>query len=487
MNKEWFVFKGTHHLGPFSLVEMEEFFRSGEITEQSLIWKEGSEKWEPVSKTKAFEFLFKPAIPEVPEVNDEIEEADIDEEMDDDDDELPPPFSIPALPKTPVEAITHHSTDHVELFNDDLPPPIPLDAIIDPKGQIKARVKTTAKTDKRKKLILAFSAAFFACIVLWYATTQREAAIQLRIKGLMPVYLEKLELTATKSSPHFEVGLALSLDSQTLWGSTNFSGDIETIIKLNSIPKKVLGLEDVAVTVKGQFINHLGKFNRMVLTSGTKFLPGEYKVHAEARETHFLNKHFKMLSSIEFFKSLNKTYTFDGSTLIYPGTPREFDKRLDEYSSTIVGEQLKPFQDKLERIQTFESILNQTSQIYLMELEKATTGKAISAFETKFMKEISPLLQSLVVKANELSQDPKFSSDENSVGVIAPFKEQVLLGKQIGEMASDMITKTESLKKLKDSDKNALRTEFDKRARGIKVQIDLNVKKLEEQIQKFSK
>lgn len=484
MNKEWFVFKGTHHLGPFSLAEMEEFFRSGEINEQSLIWKEGSEKWEPVSKTRAFEFLFKPAAPApvIEPVSEESEDFESDE-----DDESPPPFSIPSLPKTPVEAVTHHSKDHIDLFNDDLPPPIPLDAIIDPKGQIRAKVKTTAKTDKRKKLILAIGAAFFTCIVLWYATTQREASIQLRIKGLMPIYLEKLEMTATKASSNFNVALALSLDSQTLWGSTNFSGNIDTIIKMNSIPKKVLGTDEVAVMVKGEFINHVGKFNRMILTHGSKFLPGEYTVHAEAREIHFLNKHFKMLSGIAFFKSLNKTYSYDGTTLIYPGTPREFEKRLDEYSSTIVGEQLKPYQDKLERIQTFESLLNNTSQNYLMELEKAKTGKSISSFENKFMKEFSPLLQSLVVKANELSNDPKLSEEDNAPGAISPYKAQVLLGKQIGEMASDMITKTESFKKLTDKDKSDLKAEFDKRARSIKVQIDSNIKALEEKIQSLSK
>ncbi|MGZ3807674.1 MAG: hypothetical protein ACXVCE_06275 [Bacteriovorax sp.] len=363
-----------------------------------------------------------------------------------------------------------------------MPPPVPLDAILAPFGEQKLKKSGT----KRSKYVLFFASVIFIVVVAWFGMNEKQSSISLKLKGLMPVYLEKLEMTAMKSSPQFEVAMALSLDSQTLWASTNKDGEIQAVIKLTSVPKKVLGTERVAVTVKGEFKNHVGKFSRMILSEGSKFLSGEYKVHVEGRQTHFINRQFKSLSAIGFFKSLNKTFTYDGTTLIYPGTPREFDKKIDEYQSSIAGEMLRPYQDKLERVQTFESLLNATSQNYLMELENAKTGKAISAFEAKFVREISPLLQSLVVKAGELAKDPKFN-EEGISNAIAPYREQVLLGKQIGEMASDMITKTEKIKKLTDKEKSALKAEFDKRARAIKLQIDLNVKKLNDQIGKMSK
>lgn len=483
MNNEWFVFKGTHHLGPFSVEEMSAFYSSGEINVQTLIWKEGNENWEPLSKTPDFQFLFKQEKKEIalPEKNKEKTKAkaEIKVKAEDKEDIGPPPLpEIPHLPGPP---------DRDELLSDDLPPPVPLDAIINPLGHIRQRSSIVEQGNRYSKYALLFGSVVFVAILGWYALTQQEAGIQLRIKGIMPVYLEKLEMTATKNSPRFEVEMALSLDSLTVWGSTNFNGEISTVIKLNSIPHRVLGTEDVGLTVKGHFINHVGKFNKMVLNQGSKFLPGEYNFHVEGRQTHFINRHFKSLSAISFFKSLNKSYVYDGVTLIYPGTPREFEKRLFEYSATILNERLKPFQDKLERVQTFESILNATSQNYLMELDKAKTGKAINSFEKKFIKEISPLLQSLVVKANELSGDPKYSEEENSTLAIAPYKVQVQLGKQIGEMASYMITKTSKFKKLTDKDKSTLRSEFDNRAKSIKLQIDLNVKKLEQQIEKISK
>ncbi len=488
MNKEWFVFKGTHHLGPFSVEEMAEFYQTKEIIASTLVWKEGTQKWEPISKVGTFTFLFHPELAKTISAKTEIElpkpmpKIPVAKPAKPIKDEAsPPPLPhIPTLPKAPIEA------QDDTLFDDDLPPPIPLDAIIDPTGVNKIRFQQAQKKSQLSKYFLALTAALFMMIVAWFVTNEKDAGIQMRIKGIMPVYLEKLEMTATKNTPNFEVDMALSLDSLNLWASTNKSGEINTVIKLTSIPKRVLGTENVVLTVKGELKNHIGKFTRMFLTEGSKFLPGEYQVHVEGRETHFINRHFKKLSTFKFFSSLNKSYSFDGTTLIYPGTPREFEKKMDEYGASIVSEMLKPFQDKLERIRTFESLLNATSQNYLMELEKAKTGKAMASFEGKFIKEISPLLQALVVKASELARDPMFGELEKT-NVVAPYREQVLLGKQIGEMASDMITKTQKFKKLTDKDKLDLRSEFDKRARSIKLQIDLNIKKLDEQISKISK
>ncbi len=477
MKKEWFIFKGTQHHGPFSIEEVVELYASGEVKDQSLVWREGIAKWEPIAKSESFQFLFG----EVLKVTAASEVQSI-VAPPVKNSEVPPPLPIfPTLPRTAFKP---------EAKGAELPPPIPLDAILDPSGAnqsrfIKQRLKENGQN--RSMIYLVVGSLFFICIITWFALNEREAGINLRIKGLMPVYLEKLEITATNNSPKFESALALSLDGQTLWASTNQPGEMTAVIKLNSRPKKVLGLGPVGLTVKGIFKNHLGKFNQMILTEGSKFLPGEYDFKVEAKQIHFINAHFKKLSGINFFKSLNKTFLYHGTALIYPGTPREFDKKIDDYQVAITNEMLKPFQDKLERIQTYESLINEISQNYLMVLEKAKIGKNVADFESKYIKNISLLLQSLVLKAYELSKDPKFNETLSNTEVIAPYSEQVAIGKQIGEMASDMITKTAKYKKLSDKDKNILKLEFENRSRSIKQQIEQNIKKLEAQIQKISK
>ena len=459
MNKEWFVFKGTHHLGPFSVEEIEAFFRAGEINAQSLIWKEGNEKWEQISKTIAFDFIFEPI-----ENNKKVASP-----------------VLPQLPKLPP------LPDADEDLKNDFPPPIPLDAIIDPKGQIKKRMKHDELGLRYSKYGLIFATILFIFILGRYFLWQQNSSIPLRIKGLMPIYLEKLEMMAASNSSHFEVALALSLDASTIWGSTNFDSEMVSDILLNSIPNRILGTKDVEIRLHGNFINHLGKFRKMTLSTGEIFVPGEYKFHVESKSIHFLNRTFDSLAKIDFFKKFNKFYVYDGVALIYSGTQREFEKKINDFSILAKAEQLKPLQDKLERMQTFESIINSTSQNFLMELETAKKGKAIASFETRFTKEISPLLQSLMMKAIEVTSSPLLNEEEKTKNFIAPYNEQILIGKQIGELASDMITKTEKYKLLTEDDKKLLRKEFDGRTQVIKKQIDLSIKNLEEEIQKITK
>ncbi len=481
MIKEWFVFKGTHHLGPFSIEEMVNLYTNKELQAKTLVWKEGAAKWDAFSKCDQFAFLFqavRPAAPSVPDIADQQVKKSAMVEFD-----LPPPLpEIPTLPKSGPEKIVVS-----DFFDDmDLPPPIPLDAILDPKGKDSFKPSFQLLNLPIKKWFMPMAGVVFLIIIGWYAMTQKEAEIQLRIKGLMPVYLDKLESIATKSTTDFDFAIALSLDGKSLWASSNVPGDLQTEVKLESVSRRVLGTEDVQLVVKGKIQNHVGKFNRMILVKGSKFLPGEYKFKILAKQTHYLNRRFKQLAALSFFRTLNKTYELNGSTLIYSGTPREFEKRISDYLSTIISDQLKPFQEKLESIQTLESLLNATSQNYLMELDRDKNGKSIALFEKKFIKDISPMLQSLILKNNEFANDPALNELGNT-NSIAPYREQVLLGKQIGEMASEMITKTSKYKSLSSSAKVLLKAEFERKAKAIKLQIDLNAKKLEDKIQKISK
>ena len=61
---------------------------------------------------------------------------------------------------------------------------------------------------------------------------------------------------------------------------------------------------------KGMIKNHLGEFSRMQLTKGPQFVPGEYDVEFTGRKMFFLNRKFKFLNDISFFKKLNTTYNF---------------------------------------------------------------------------------------------------------------------------------------------------------------------------------
>jgi hypothetical protein len=466
MTKEWFVFKGTHHLGPFSLEEVVGLYHSKEIQSHTLVWREGETKWDSIKNNSAFAFLFAPI--KKPEIQFEQAVAAVKSEFD-----LPPPMpDIPVLPKTmPTEE------------EDDLPPPIPLDAIIS-----QSSFKTPQEEKKNewefqlKRLVMLAGAVVFVFILIWYWKNEKSSEVQLKIKGIMPIYLEKLELVAANHSSNFEASVALSLDGNTLWAASNYPYKMQTIIKLESVPKRILGKESVVVSMKGEFNNHLGKFNRMILVEGPKFYSGEYKVQIEAREIHWLNRKFKTLSNFSLFQNLNKIHKYKTTALIYSGTPREFEKRITDYRELMLAEALKPYQEKLERLKTLESLINATTQNYLMELDHDKNGNSIKVFEKTYIKDIAPMLQNLVLKTNELMKDPAFNEEEDKKS-LSPYKEQVILGKQIGEMAAEMISKTSKYKTLTASDKIKLKSEFERKARAIKIQIDLNLRKVGDKIQ----
>lgn len=468
MNKEWFIFKGTHHLGPFSLEEMEEFFAVGEINAQSLVWREGAEKWEALGKTRDLAFLINKAKAAAAVVAAPVGLPPLPDE----DDELPPPAPPGLL----------HSVGSGPA--NDEPPPVPLDAILNPKGRTFNKPQSSL-TKNSPKILLSVLAAVFVVVMFWFFMNEKSSAIQLRVKGVMPVYVEKLQEIAAQKTPSISVGMALSLDGKTLYASTNKEGEILSIIKLQSLPKRTLGTEDVEIMVRGAIKNHLGEFAKMQLTKGSQFVPGEYNVDFTGRKLHFLNRKFKFLNKYSFFKKLNTNYTYTTSALIYSGTPREFEKKINEYKETIVNEKLKPLSDKLERMQTFLFILNKTVEDYLLALEALKKPKDISKFEAQYIKEISPIIQSLVLAAVDLQK--KMESDElDTRNRLASYGAQVQLGKQIGELGSDMITVTEKMKKISPSEKTVLKNKFEQRYKFIKSQVDSHITKLQAEIQKIS-
>ncbi|MBC7712504.1 MAG: DUF4339 domain-containing protein [Rhizobacter sp.] len=501
MNKEWFIFKGTHHLGPFSLQEMEEFFTVGEINSQSLVWREGAEKWEALGKTRELDFLIKNPNkkPELPDTNAKpaapVEPVkkpapvpDLPPELPDlpaDDHDDPPILPKFLQPDGPAAHKTKVSIPKPKIEIDfDEPPPIPLDAILNPGGR-RPEFKKKTESHFNSKTIFGICIIIFGAVLAWFFVNERSSSAQIRVKGVMPVYQEKLQEIASQKTPSIVVGIALSLDGRTLFASTNKDGEILSIIKLKSLPKRVLGTTEAELMVRGLIKNHLGEFSRMQLTKGPQFVPGEYDVEFTGRKLFFLNREFKFLNNIAFFKKLNTTYNFHSSTLIYAGTPREFEKKLIDYKEAITNEKLKPFNDKLERLQTFSSLLNKTVEEYLLELEKIKKPKEISVFEKKYIKDISGIVQSLTVEASESSKMPEAQKFDMRYKV-ATYTSQVQLGKQIGEMASDMITETAKLKKITDSNKAKLKTRFEARYKNIKSQIDAHIIKLHAEIQKIS-
>ena len=79
----WFVFKGDHHLGPFSRQELIDLLDQQELQESELIWCEGRAKWQPINQVDQFVEVFNPFVPPVaaPPQFEAVEEVILEEPM----------------------------------------------------------------------------------------------------------------------------------------------------------------------------------------------------------------------------------------------------------------------------------------------------------------------------------------------------------------------------------------------------------------------
>lgn len=467
MNKEWFVLKDSHHEGPYSSNELMEMYRQKTINAHTLVWKEGIGEW------KEMRTLLKAEAPPVPTVS--LSEP-----------KLPPlPSSLPTKKTEPVKK----TAPLVKHIADEMPPPVPLDAILDPGG--KSNIFKPKKVNKAHSkvwmLLLVFGA--FVAICVWFLNDPSEhSSAQIKIRGVMPVYVERLQDAATSNLESFQASMALSMDAKTIYVSINRSGSIITKIKLHSIPKRVLAVDEVEIALQGTVENHLGTFGKLKFIKGKQFYPGEYEMEFVGKRIHPITQKFPFLKTFPVIKNLNQTLSFSNRVLLYSGTPREFEKKLLEYQEKVLEEKLTPANATLETMKTYSSLLNKTTEEYVDLLYKMKSGSEISKFEKKYINEISGIIQAMMVEA--LDKNKKLEATNQAEEFKLLYKNNLAvidIGKSIGEMASDMITETKSKKSLNDKTRHAMRADFEKRYKAIKDRISSFTSATQKEIEDIKK
>jgi hypothetical protein len=448
MNSEWFIFKGTHHIGPFTKREIESMLKRGDLNDNTLVWKEGEAKWDTLKASEHFQYLFLPEIPKSIEV--------------------PPALPVelpPALPKAPhLSKIDSNNDDSA-----DLPPPIPTDTLLNnkkdhsiPKIQFKG-----IKDFDLSKIVLYSMAALFLLIIAWNFLWQSSNEVHLKIRDLMPTNLERLDRAASDSSSNLKVGIALSMNSKKIYVSTNSNREIDVTIKLNPIKSRMLGENAGPLLIRGRIIDHLGTFDKVVMKAGSEFISGEYLYDISFLVKHPLISYLPILSSFSLDKKLNHVVMVKGKEVIFAGSKRDFEEKIIKYNEETYNQKAKPQLERLERINTIASLLEQMTNKYNEVLNEAKTGAQMKTFETYYTKEVAPIIQSLIV-----GDDDQLKNFNDLI-------------KQVGALAVKMSTSVQPSKKLSESDKKQIQLNHSKIIDGIKLQIELNHRRIDDEIKKI--
>lgn len=470
MNKEWFILNNGYHQGPFSENELKEQLRNHKISLQTPIWSEGMINWMSVAE------LFKDEL-----ANESKKAAKVSNTA-----KPANKGSVPPIPKkvaSPLEStIKMKSAGKEALKHDDLPPPIPLDAFFEEASATQSFESSlfgateTSKTNKKayrfswsKYLLVILLVGAFCTVLVWYSTNNPKN-VQVRVKGVMPVYVDRLQEIVSMNSAMPVVGLALALDGKSMVAAINKPGDIKASFRLESVSGRVLGTKMTSMSFEGNIKNHVGEFKKLKFVQGNQFYPGEYKMHFEGITSHPLVGRFPFLKSIAFFKDMSTSFNYEDTVLLYQGTPKDFEKKINEFNEGVKEERLAPFTQRAEILKTVYSLLNKTTEKYVAILYKSSRPKDVSKFESDYIAEISPIIQSLMVSA--LEENKKLSQNTEADLQQVEFNNAiVLIGKNIGEMASDMITQTQELKTLTEMQKNSLRAKMEERYKSIKQQV----------------
>lgn len=471
MKKEWYIFQGSHHKGPYSIDELKLFYQDGTLKRETLVWKEGVEEWEPLFKIKALQSVYDTEefsleitndheIPTLPPIS-----------FDDEDEDVPPP-----LPPVSTKSESSINTKRVlarapEVFKDptrlDLPPVPELMELLN--GRPKNKWSWINKKWSLALVVFVFIGFGIYLSLKGFTSVPKS----LYIRGLNPSNLERLEevvqrpkVSLTGESDQ-RVDLALTVNGKEIWLASNISDEAVLQMTLTSKPNRILSNQEVIVESRAKLTNHQARFSKMRMLKGTAFVPGEYAFKIKMKKIHFINTFIPTLQSLGFFAALNTDEVLTGDAIIYSGSKTDFEYRLIEYRKEMLSSVVRPFEEKLEKVTTLREIVNKTNDSLALIFEKKAPQKEMKDFEAFFIKEISPMLQTIV---ND-------SLDKNETEIVEA-------AKNFGESVTELMTYVEKQKKWAASQKD----DADKSLKRLKSQslfLEIQMKKIEAEIKKI--
>lgn len=407
---------------------------------------------------------------------------------------------VPLLPPLPPEASEYDFEDQEEVEFEEGPPelpPLPVEPLYESEfeeDQKDYQEEDTGSFDiateegpSQMKFYLSAGLGLLGLIFfIVYLTNLSDSPAQVFgvSKGDKEAILSVIDRPFT-GTPLYR--LRPSKDLTSLWFGSNYPHDGNLSLKLNSKRGKVLGEGHVEMVAESEYRNGVSHFDEIEITKGGKILPGEYKYTAHFTPGGTKLKWFELLKNLPFFKSLKtfkgveKDFTVQGSLSLIPYGQDRFKAELKEYRERIAKNVVAPLKERLQRYKTFLSLLEQIRILYINTMRRITKGKSIALFEERYNNEIGPMYRDLIIDTNKrhlslINIDEDLSSEYFSL---------LKFGKEIGGLASDMVTETRTKRKLGRKVTDNLILIFDKKADELAKKGQFEVESIESQLSQY--
>lgn len=398
---EWFLITADEHLGPFSSEVVHQLFSSGEITDESLLWREG---W---GKPKSYREIL---------LTDELEDdaaneyVEIDLGDENDDDALPPDLPVEKTSQ-PLKKSEEYDFD----FNDD----------------------TGSYLDKMKYLSAALIILALVVSIILY----RQSLDNLfeRPQSMNMTDFRRLQKTSRSLLKKLQFDFALAMDKRTLWVSTNLPLEGEVFLKLRSKTGQTLG-EEVELKAKGNLEKRLIVLSDFQFIKGTKFVDGVYDVEiftVERLEAGFYQ---------QFFDTWDREFRYLDKVTITSLSKREFQRQMKKISQRKIDNKNEFWSELVEKYRT---IMNMSSQIrdavnIVFSAPRNQWNSEVSLFENKYKTQYGIFFTSFVTN-NEGSykylMNKKFP---DKFEIISSYTRLSKLAKMIGTESMTILQNLES-------------------------------------------
>lgn len=564
--RNWFIFHGDHHIGPFSYEEIMTKVVIRELNKDDLIWQEGASGWLPVHKWPEFTSLFPDAFSEnsnvaeadkvdlgqvfddlyIEEENEIEVEQEINEVFEESQfDDLPPlppkPLVVPveqftpkelqaAAPTLPEDPRYSHSDLPVDFTPDlpanfysdlpvDLPPDLPVDLLPDlppvptTYGEEKNDDKVTGNDsdnnegDHKDKLNLDYTRSeenlsfqlshlrFYVSIgigligfivfvsYLWSALSSTPRAFGLS-KSNRDAIIHVSQQPFNKKILH---KIRPTTDLSSLWLGSNFPGEGWAMLRLHSKVGRYMDEAPVELFAQGSYANGLTFFDEIEIVKGEGIVQGEYDYTLELIPGGKALRWNMFLKKIPVIGSLFRSNRAMGEqilkgSLLLSGLPlKEFNRKLDNYRRSLNHNIVLPLKELRQRYQTFLGLLEQMNDLYDKIIGHISEGRSIYLFEKEYNRQIGPMFRDLIIGCNRrhlstLNINPEISEEYL---ILTDF------GKEIGELASYMVTETKKVKRLDKAISIAIKAKMQRKVDELMKKGLNHISEINLQLKKF--
>lgn len=532
IEKHWFIFRGDHHLGPFSFDEILGKVKLAELNDEELVWREGDQNWLPVGeqpdirlaldkekaavirqqeeerarllaleKEKQEKLIAKQKAVEEKKQREREEKKRREEEIrkkleeqarlreEERRKEEPPP--LPPLPPeaeikeiTPNEAIPSEPEEKAEselegeenfAFEEEVEVTSPYEILDDElEGEIselESEDEESIEVSGTKVYVsVGLSIVGVVCLIFFimaFLPGERP------LSGLSTGNKDALEnVRSRKYRGRADHRLRPSLKLNALWLGSNFPGEAAVYLRMTSVPGRVLGGESLEVQSHAILKGGAALFDELEFLTGDKLAIGEYRYEIRGKRIGLIGKFAKafgdkpVISELRAVKESNQEFVFKGEFLLAPYTKETFAAELSKYKSVVNKTVVKPLKDRLERYKTFLGLLERVNNIYKGVMRRITKGRSIYLFENQYNEEVGPFLRDLIIDSNRMHISLMNLKPKDSKS----YEDLMNYGKDIGIVASDMVTKTRRYRTLGKERTDSLLKAFDLKVSDLRSQ-----------------